>query len=68
MVHLIFDRINKKYIVGMEKEDLMENVDYYWVERKGMRYRIFTEFFLLERGYCCNNNCQNCPYSNDEVK
>ena len=23
---------------------------------------VFTEEFLLERGFCCNNGCRNCPY------
>ncbi len=23
---------------------------------------IFTEKFLLDRGYCCGNGCKNCPY------
>ena len=21
--------------------------------------------FLLSRGYCCHNNCRNCPYEKD---
>ena len=25
-------------------------------------YRIMTERFLINRGYCCGNGCQNCPY------
>jgi len=45
-------------------EELIENVDYYWVEKRGMRYRVFTEKFLEKRGYCCDNKCQNCPYKN----
>ena len=23
---------------------------------------VFTSFYLRLRGYCCNNNCKNCPY------
>lgn len=23
---------------------------------------VWTEKFLLNRGYCCNNNCRHCPY------
>lgn len=22
--------------------------------------------FLLSRGYCCNNECVNCPYKDDD--
>ena len=24
-----------------------------------------TREFLLERGYCCDNGCTNCPYKDD---
>tara|TARA_R110001606_G_scaffold343624_1_gene492213 strand:- start:5563 stop:5832 length:270 start_codon:yes stop_codon:yes gene_type:complete len=27
-----------------------------------------TKDFLLKRGYCCNNNCKNCPYKNKKMK
>lgn len=23
---------------------------------------VFTEKFLLQRGYCCGNGCRHCPY------
>jgi hypothetical protein len=23
---------------------------------------VFTERFLLRRGYCCENGCRHCPY------
>lgn len=25
-------------------------------------YRVFTEQYLLKRGYCCRNGCRHCPY------
>lgn len=25
-------------------------------------YRIMTEAYLKERGYCCGNGCKHCPY------
>lgn len=25
-------------------------------------YLIFTEQYLLKRGYCCQNGCKHCPY------
>ncbi len=34
--------------------------DFYWDERG---YRVFTEKYLLKRGYCCKNGCRHCPYS-----
>lgn len=39
-----------------------EGIDYYWVEKNGVKYKVFTEKYLLERGFCCNNNCKHCPY------
>lgn len=23
---------------------------------------VFTEAFLLKRGFCCHNGCRHCPY------
>jgi len=46
----------------MKKKELVENIDFTWVEIDGFRFRVFTREYLLERGYCCNNNCKNCPY------
>ena len=39
--------------------DLVEGIDYH-VTKEG--YRIMTESFLKNRGYCCGNGCKNCPY------
>ena len=25
-------------------------------------YKVFTEQYLLKRGYCCESNCRHCPY------
>ena len=25
-------------------------------------YLVFTEKYLLKRGYCCQNGCKHCPY------
>ncbi|MFZ1331351.1 MAG: DUF5522 domain-containing protein [Flavobacteriales bacterium] len=25
-------------------------------------YVVFTEQYLLRRGYCCQNGCKHCPY------
>jgi len=31
-------------------------------------YIIFTEKYLLKRGYCCQNGCKHCPYGYDKKK
>ena len=29
---------------------------------------VFTEKFLLQRGYCCDNGCRHCPYKSDKTE
>ncbi len=41
------------------QSELTEGVDYH-LSKEG--YRIMTEIFLKNRGYCCGNGCKNCPY------
>lgn len=40
--------------------ELVEGVDYSIDSETG--FLIFTELFLLNRGYCCESGCLNCPY------
>lgn len=47
----------------MNNNNLQEGVDFYWKESEGVKYRIFTEAYLLKRGYCCGNKCTHCPYN-----
>jgi hypothetical protein len=37
----------------------LEQDDYYYSEEG---YIVFTEKYLLKRGYCCKNGCKHCPY------
>ena len=37
----------------------LEAEDYY-VSEEG--YIVFTEKYLLKRGYCCKSGCRHCPY------
>ncbi len=37
----------------------IEGIDYN-LNEKG--HWVFTSWFLLRQGKCCNNNCKNCPY------
>lgn len=39
---------------------LVEGIDYTIDEKSGLI--VLTSLFLLNRGYCCSNNCKNCPY------
>lgn len=38
--------------------DLTEDVDFYMENG----YRVMTERYLINRGYCCSNGCRHCPY------
>jgi hypothetical protein len=46
-------------------DELVEGIDYY-MSPQG--YRIMTEKFLKERGYCCGNGCKHCPYYSKAIK
>ncbi|HPR33397.1 MAG TPA: DUF5522 domain-containing protein [Prolixibacteraceae bacterium] len=39
--------------------DQKEGVDFY-INRQG--FRVMTEKYLKERGWCCGNGCLHCPY------
>lgn len=43
----------------MKKLVPLEEGDFYLSEEG---YRVFTEKYLLKRGYCCESNCRHCPY------
>lgn len=43
-------------------KNLIEGVDFYYLEKEGTTFKIFTEKYLSERGFCCKNNCKHCPY------
>ncbi len=40
-------------------DGLVEGVDF---DMSSDGYRVMTEKFLRERGYCCGNGCKHCPY------
>jgi len=40
-------------------DSLVEGEDYY---REGAAI-VFTAQYHLRRGYCCENDCRECPYS-----
>ncbi|MGB1314867.1 MAG: DUF5522 domain-containing protein [Chitinophagales bacterium] len=47
--------------MSQEKQaKLVEGIDYI-INETGLL--VFTKHYLLKRGYCCGNGCQNCPYT-----
>lgn len=68
----IKDKIKEYLISGSIDEDLLKNsragkrsskplegLDYYFNQQG---YRVFTAWYHLQRGYCCQNGCRHCPY------
>jgi hypothetical protein len=45
------------------REEFVEGRDYYF--ENGLM--VLTAHFLLERGYCCGNDCRNCPYEKKQI-
>lgn len=41
------------------------NTQDYYIENG---YRVLTAHFLINRGYCCGNNCRHCPYHPQHMK
>jgi hypothetical protein len=48
----------KQYPFPGRGGELIEGIHYYNEDI----YRVFTEFYLLSRGYCCRSGCRHCPY------
>ena len=44
---------------GFSRSSRLDPEDYYYSEEG---YIVFTEKYLLKRGYCCQNGCKHCPY------
>ena len=45
--------------------EIQEGRDYY-LDKDGKA--IFTEYFLLKMGQCCNHGCKHCPYKKKNKK
>lgn len=56
------DKDLKKNSKIFSKNVFAEGVDYYF--ENGLM--VLTRHFLLKRGYCCNNGCRHCPYSDKD--
>ncbi len=55
-----FKNIFKKPKEKIPSDNLTESNEYSYINEKGLT--VFTEKYLLERGYCCENGCKHCPY------
>jgi Family of unknown function (DUF5522) len=45
-----------------KKKNLKE--DEFYMSPEG--FIVFTEKYLLKRGYCCKSGCKHCPYGYDK--
>ncbi|MFZ5553715.1 MAG: DUF5522 domain-containing protein [Bacteroidota bacterium] len=48
---------------GFSKRGQLDPEDYYLSEEG---FIVFTEKYLLKRGYCCKSGCRHCPYGYDK--
>ncbi len=46
------------------KQEWNEGEDYY-LNENGLV--VFTQHYLLKRGYCCGNGCLHCPFDYEAV-
>ena len=49
-----FDWIQELYL----REMISQSQDFYYENG----YKVMTEKYHLNRGYCCKNKCRHCPY------
>ena len=43
------------------REEVLPRADEYYFNEDGLM--VLKAKFLLRRGYCCENGCRHCPYS-----
>ena len=48
------------YIDDSFKPKALKEDDDFYMDPRG--FRVMTEKFLENRGYCCGNGCKHCPY------
>ena len=60
----ILDNIYHLQLNGMSK--LVENIDFYFENINGTKFKVFTEHYHKERGFCCKSICRHCPYRFNE--
>ena len=46
--------------ISAENLTFVEGLDFYFED--GLM--VLTRRYLLNRGFCCENRCRNCPYGN----
>jgi hypothetical protein len=49
--------------VAEDNKTFVEGLDFYFDE--GLM--VLTRRYLLNRGFCCENDCRHCPYSGEET-
>ncbi len=56
-----FSSLLKLAQLNNDNKTLIEHIDY-TIENT---YTVFTHWYHLKRGTCCNNGCKNCPYKSE---
>ena len=47
------------------EEACISEQKFYWNPFLGAE--VYTEYYLLDRGFCCGQGCQHCPYEDESV-
>lgn len=50
---------DEEKLEGFGKRNTLDPDDFYHTPEG---YIVFTEKYLLKRGYCCKSGCRHCPY------
>jgi hypothetical protein len=51
--------LEKLVLIAKASNTELEEGKHYYLENNLM---VFTELYLIQRGYCCKNNCRHCAY------
>ncbi|KAA0256776.1 MAG: hypothetical protein EDM75_09695 [Chlorobiota bacterium] len=54
------ERHDYRRIIDLHREACMAKRDTYRDPATG--YSVFTAFYHLRRGHCCNSGCRHCPF------
>lgn len=51
--------------IKQKHQETIENKKNFYLD-KDTGFVVWTEEFLLNRGFCCENGCRHCPYKENK--
>lgn len=55
---------NREVVEENLNQVFVEGLDFYFEDD----LMVLTAHYLLNRGYCCGNDCRHCPYEGEDKK